>query len=51
MTCKENCYSRANEEFLGAGYQAGAAVPYNATLQTGIGCVRYLDWQPQLQRG
>lgn len=36
-SCKENCYSRANAEFLGAGYQAGAAVPYNTTLQTGIG--------------
>ncbi len=34
--CKESCYSRANAEFLGAGYQAGTTVPYNATLQTGI---------------
>ena len=35
-SCKENCYSRANTVFLGSGYQAGAAVPYNATLQTGL---------------
>src|ERR1700722_6820727 len=34
--CKENCYSRANTEFLASGYRAGSAVPYNATLQTGI---------------
>src|SRR6202012_5095992 len=34
--CKEKCYSRANTEFLAAGYQAGSNVPYNATLQTGI---------------
>lgn len=34
-SCKENCYSRANTAFLAAGYQAGAAVPYNATLQAG----------------
>jgi hypothetical protein len=33
--CKESCYSLANTEFLAAGYQAGASVPYNATLQTG----------------
>lgn len=34
--CKEACYSRANAEFLGTGYTAGSAVPYNATLQQGI---------------
>jgi hypothetical protein len=34
--CKENCYSRANTVFLGNGYQAGAAVPYNTTLQTNL---------------
>jgi hypothetical protein len=34
--CKEACYSRANEEFLASGYQAGATIPYNQTLQTGI---------------
>jgi hypothetical protein len=34
--CKENCYSRANTVFLGSGYQAGASVPYNATLQNGL---------------
>lgn len=37
--CKENCYSRVNTAFLAPGYQAGATVPYNATLQTGIGKV------------
>jgi hypothetical protein len=35
-SCKENCYSRANTAFLGSGYQAGLAVPYNTTLQTGL---------------
>ncbi|MFT4113353.1 carboxypeptidase regulatory-like domain-containing protein [Silvibacterium sp.] len=34
--CKEGCYSRANTEFLASGYDAGATVPYNATLLTGI---------------
>ncbi len=34
--CRENCYSRANTAFLASGYQAGSAVPYNATLQTGL---------------
>jgi hypothetical protein len=34
--CKESCYSRANTVFLGNGYQAGANVPYNATLQSGL---------------
>jgi hypothetical protein len=34
--CKENCYSRANTEFLASGYYAGSTVAYNATLQTGI---------------
>jgi len=34
-SCKEDCYSRANTEFLATGYQAGTSVPYNATLQTG----------------
>ncbi len=34
--CKENCYSRANTVFLGNGYQAGSAVAYNATLQSGF---------------
>ncbi len=34
-SCKENCYSRANTAFLANGYQAGAAVPYNTTLQAG----------------
>lgn len=35
-SCKENCYSRANTAFLASGYQSGANVPYNATLQTGL---------------
>jgi hypothetical protein len=35
--CKEKCYSRANTVFLGNGYQAGNTIPYNTTLQTGIG--------------
>lgn len=35
-SCKENCYSRANTAFLANGYQSGATVPYNATLQTGL---------------
>jgi hypothetical protein len=34
--CKENCFSRANTVFLGNGYQAGATVPYNVTLQNGF---------------
>jgi hypothetical protein len=34
--CKEGCYSRANTAFLAPGYQSGLAVPYNATLQTGL---------------
>jgi hypothetical protein len=34
--CKENCFSRANAEFLSGNYQAGSGVAYNATLQTGI---------------
>ena len=33
--CKESCYSRANTAFLAPGYDAGATVPYNQTLQTG----------------
>jgi len=33
--CKESCFSRANTEFLAAGYEAGSSVPYNQTLQTG----------------
>jgi hypothetical protein len=35
-SCKENCFSRTNAEFLSANYQAGASVPYNATLKTGL---------------
>jgi hypothetical protein len=35
-SCKENCYSRPNTEFLASGYQAGSTIPYNTTLQTGL---------------
>ena len=35
-SCKEACYSRANTAFLEGGYQAGLAVPYNQTLETGL---------------
>src|SRR5262249_30375946 len=35
-TCVDNCFSRMNTEFLAAGYQAGANVPYNATITTGL---------------
>jgi hypothetical protein len=35
-SCKEDCYSRFNTEFLAPGYQAGASIPYNATIQTGL---------------
>jgi hypothetical protein len=35
-SCKENCYSQLNTEFLGEGYQAGASVPYNTTVKTGL---------------
>jgi hypothetical protein len=34
--CKENCYARANTEFLASGYAAGSSVPYNSTIQTGL---------------
>ena len=35
--CADNCFSRMSTEFLAPGYQAGANVPYNATIQTGLG--------------
>ncbi len=35
-SCKEDCFSRLNTAFLSNGYQAGANVPYNATIQTGL---------------
>ena len=35
-SCKEGCYSRPNTAFLAPGYQAGLAIPYNVTLQTGL---------------
>jgi len=34
--CVDNCFSRMNTEFLGAGYQAGANIPYNSTITTGL---------------
>ena len=34
--CKENCLDRFNSTFLGSGYQAGAAVPYNSTIVSGL---------------
>jgi hypothetical protein len=36
-SCVENCFSQFNAAFLGAGYQAGSNVPYNATIVTGQG--------------
>jgi hypothetical protein len=35
-TCVDNCFSRMSTEFLAGGYQAGANVPFNATIQTGL---------------
>ena len=35
-SCQENCLSRLNTEFLASGYQAGANVPYNTTIVTGL---------------
>jgi Carboxypeptidase regulatory-like domain len=35
-SCKENCFSRLNTEFLASNYQAGANVPYNTTIQTDL---------------
>lgn len=35
-SCKEDCFSRFNTAFLASGYQAGADVPYNATIQSGL---------------
>src|SRR5581483_6927606 len=32
----DNCFSRFTTEFLASGYQAGANVPYNATITTGL---------------
>jgi len=34
--CKENCLSRFNTTFLGPGYQAGASIPYNASIVSGL---------------
>ena len=36
-SCLDNCFSRLNVPFETAGYQGGAAVPYNSTVQTGLG--------------
>jgi Carboxypeptidase regulatory-like domain/TonB-dependent Receptor Plug Domain len=35
-SCKENCYSLFNAEFLSTNYKAGSLVPYNQTIQTGV---------------
>ena len=35
-TCVDNCFSRMNTEFLASGYQAGANVPFNSTIDTGL---------------
>jgi hypothetical protein len=35
--CVDDCFSRFNAPFAGAGYQGGSNVPYNSTIQTGLG--------------
>jgi outer membrane receptor for ferrienterochelin and colicin len=35
--CLDNCFARLNTQFGTAGYQGGASIPYNATIQTGLG--------------
>ena len=35
-SCLENCFSQFNAPFVGSGYQAGAGVPYNASIKTGL---------------
>jgi len=35
--CVDDCFSRFNAPFAGAGYQGGANVPYNSTIETGLG--------------
>jgi hypothetical protein len=35
-SCVDKCFSRFNTGFLATGYQAGASVPYNATITTGL---------------
>src|SRR5438105_11600010 len=32
----DNCFSRLNTEFLASGFQAGAAVPFNTSIVTGL---------------
>lgn len=34
--CKEDCLSRFNTAFLGSGYEAGAAVPYNSSIVSSL---------------
>ena len=34
--CVDKCFSRMSTEFLASGYQGGATVPYNTTIQTGL---------------
>jgi hypothetical protein len=35
-SCKEDCFSRFDTAFLSSGYQAGANVPYDSTIKTGL---------------
>lgn len=35
-TCLDNCFARMNTEFGLAGYQGGASIPYDTTIQTGL---------------
>ncbi len=35
-SCEEDCFSRFNTAFLAPDYQAGATIPYNSTIQTGL---------------
>jgi hypothetical protein len=35
-TCSDSCFSRMSTEFLANGYQAGANVPFNTTIQSGL---------------
>ncbi|MBZ5622593.1 MAG: carboxypeptidase regulatory-like domain-containing protein [Acidobacteriia bacterium] len=34
--CVDDCFSRMSTEFLASGYQAGANVPYNQTITSGL---------------
>jgi hypothetical protein len=43
--CADNCFSRMSTEFLANGYQAGANVPFNQTIQTGLSTA-YHKYEP-----